>query len=346
MATGIVRHDIYLRHLAGYPHVESPKRLKVLYDMLNDKDLAGRFVEVEPRLATDNELRWVHHDILIENVNRSAGKSHASFDPDTHTTADSCEAAKMAVGGVMALVDSIYFETVDNGFALVRPPGHHAEHNRAMGFCLFNNVAYGALCAQKMHGAKKVLIVDWDIHHGNATQKTFYKDPSVLYFSTHQFPHYPGTGSLKEVGRDSGKGFTVNVPSWPGLDDADFYHIFQHILVPVTRSFQPDLILVSAGFDTFIDDPLGGMRVTPKGYAALTRILKNLADECCDGRLAFTLEGGYHLVGLRESVKAVLKELLGDSILTKEDLTSYEESAPPPIIEDIIDIQKRYWSSL
>jgi acetoin utilization deacetylase AcuC-like enzyme len=346
MTTGIVKHDIYLEHLAGSVHVESPKRLKAIYDMLNDEDMSGRFVDVAPRQATDDELRLVHHDIHIENVNLSAGKSHASFDPDTHTTPLSCEAAKMAVGGVMNLVDSIYFEEVDNGFALVRPPGHHAEHNRAMGFCLFNNVAYGALCAQKMHGAKKVLIVDWDIHHGNATQKSFYQDPTVLYFSTHQYPHYPGTGSVTEVGKGAGEGFTVNVASWPGLGDEDFYQIFKQVLVPVTHAFNPDFIIVSAGFDTYIKDPLGGMRVTPKGYAAMTRIMMDLAAECCDGKLAFTLEGGYSLEGLRASVKAVLKELLGDSILTKKDLASFEKASPPTIVDDVKKIQRSYWSML
>ena len=215
-----------------------------------------------------------------------------------------------------------------------------------MGFCLFNNVALAACYAMHAYSVEKVLIVDWDLHHGNATQNSFYEDPAVLYFSTHQFPYYPGSGNLTEVGRGPGKGFTVNVPLRPGHGDVEYYQIFEQILAPIGEAFRPDFILVSAGFDTYVDDPLGGMRVTPKGYAALTRILMALAEAHCAKRLAMTLEGGYHLAGLRESTKAVLRELSGDSILTEDDYQAFEKQEISPVVKGIIQAQRPYWPSL
>jgi acetoin utilization deacetylase AcuC-like enzyme len=344
--TGIIRHDIYKEHLAGYSHVESPERLQVIYDMLDTAEMADKLMSISPRPATHEELAWVHTESHIQRVASTDGKSHASLDPDTQTTPLSYQAAKMAVGGLFALIDKIFDGTIQNGFALVRPPGHHAESDRAMGFCLFNNVAFGALYAMNTYSVKRVLIVDWDLHHGNATQNTFYGHPGVLYLSTHQFPHYPGSGSLTEVGRGEGKGFTVNVPLWPGHGDAEFYQIFNQILVPIAKTFKPEFIIVSAGFDTFVDDPLGGMRVTPKGYAALTRVMMDLAETHCSGKLAFTLEGGYHLAGLRESVKAVLKELAYGSVLTKEDTDAFEQGNPSPIVEEVKKVQRQYWPEL
>lgn len=343
--TGVVCHDLYKQHLADFPHVESPERLRVIYDMLEAEDMAGKFVTISPRSATHDELAWIHSPSHIERVAATDGKAHASLDPDTQTTPHSYQAAILAVGGLFSLVDKIVDGTIKNGFALVRPPGHHAEKDRAMGFCLFNNVALGARYAMKTYGLKKILIVDWDLHHGNATQHSFYEDPDVLYFSTHQYPHYPGTGSLEEVGRGNGKGFTVNVPLFPGHGDTEFFKIFEQVLCPIGRAFKPELIFVSAGFDTYVADPLGGMRVTPEGYAAMTRLIMQLAGACSSGRVAITLEGGYHLTGLRESVKAVLKELVGESILTDDDLEGLEKGAIPPIVNEVMQVQGSYWSS-
>jgi acetoin utilization deacetylase AcuC-like enzyme len=345
-STGVVCHDLYKQHLASFPHVESPERLQVIYDMLDAADMAGKFVAVSPRPATHEELAWVHSDAYIKRVASTDGEAHVALDPDTQTTPLSYQAAKLAVGGLFSLVDKIFDGTIKNGFALVRPPGHHAEMDRAMGFCLFNNVALGARYAMKTYGLKNILIVDWDLHHGNATQHTFYTDSDVLYFSTHQFPHYPGTGSLKEVGHGDGMGLTVNVPLSPGYGDSDFFKIFEQILGPITSAFKPELIFVSAGFDTYVADPLGGMRVTPKGYAAMTRQIMELARECTSERLAITLEGGYHLTGLRESVRAVLKELVGDSILTADDLEDFEKGAVPPIVKEVMQVQRAYWPLL
>ncbi len=344
--TGVVRHELYKEHLADYPHVESPQRLQVIYDMLDQADMADKFVAISPRPATHEELAWIHSESHIQRVTATDGKPHASLDPDTQTTALSCQAATLAAGGLFCLIDKIFDNTVRNGFALVRPPGHHAERDRAMGFCLFNNVALGAMYAMHTYSVKRVLIVDWDLHHGNATQNSFYADPAVLYFSTQQFPYYPGSGDLTEVGRGEGKGFTVNVPLQPGHGDKEFYQIFKQILSPIASAFKPEFILVSAGFDTYVDDPLGGMKVTPIGYAALTRILMDLAKTCCSERLAITLEGGYHLEGLRESAKAVIKELTHDSILTQADIESLEKGPAPPIIKEVIQAQRPYWPSL
>jgi acetoin utilization deacetylase AcuC-like enzyme len=344
--TGVVRHDIYKQHLADYPHVESPQRLITIYDMLDGPDMAAKWVTIPPRPATHEELAWVHSRSHIQRVAATDGRPHVSLDPDTQTTPLSYQAATLAAGGLFSLIDKIFDGSVRNGFALVRPPGHHAEQDRAMGFCLFNNVALGARYAMNTYGVKKVLIADWDLHHGNGTQNTFYDDPAVLYFSTHQFPYYPGSGNLTQVGKGEGKGFTVNVPLWPGHGDAEFFQIFKRILLPIASAFKPELILVSAGFDTYVDDPLGGMKVTPKGYAALTRLLMELAEIYCSEKLAITLEGGYHLAGQRASVKAVLKELAKESILTEGDLALLEQATPPPVVEEVIQVQRAYWPAL
>jgi acetoin utilization deacetylase AcuC-like enzyme len=345
-STGVVRHDLYKEHLVGYPHVESPKRLEIVYDMLEGADMAEKFVTISPRSATEEELAWVHSESHVQRVAATDGKPHSSLDPDTQTTPQSYQAAKLAAGGLFSLIDNIYDGTVRNGFALVRPPGHHAERDRAMGFCLFNNVALGARYVMNTYSVKRVLIVDWDLHHGNATQNTFYGDSAVLYFSTHQFPYYPGSGNLTEVGHGDGKGFTLNVPLWPGHGDEEFFQIFKQILCPIASAFKPEFILISAGFDTYVDDPLGGMKVTPKGYAALTRTMMQIAKTCCSDKLAITLEGGYHLEGLRESVKAVLKELVGDSILTQDDMETFEKAPIPAVVEQVVKAQRLYWPTL
>lgn len=346
LKTGIVRHEIYRQHLAGYPHVESPKRLEVLEAMLDAPGMANRFVSVPPRPADRDELSWIHSESHIDRVAATDGKPHASLDPDTQTTALSYQAARLAAGGLFCLIDEIFKGTVQNGFALVRPPGHHAERDRAMGFCLFNNVALGACYAMKVCGAEKVLIVDWDLHHGNATQHSFYDSADVLYFSTHQYPYYPGSGALTEAGQGKGRGCTVNVPLGPGHGDQEYYRIFESILKPVSAGFKPDFILVSAGFDAYMDDPLGAMGVTAAGYAALTRIMMEIADTHCHGKLALTLEGGYHLAGLRDSVSAVLAELCGQSILGSEEVAVLRAAPAPAIVEEVVAFQKQFWPAL
>jgi acetoin utilization deacetylase AcuC-like enzyme len=343
--TGIVKDERYLKHGGGYMHPESPERLEAIYAMLETPDMFGKFIEISPRPATQEEIEMIHRPAYIKVVASTAGKASCSLDPDTETSAESYEVAKLAVGGLLNAIDSTVSKETDNSFAFIRPPGHHAEADRAAGFCLFNNVAIGAVHAIKKFGMERVLIVDWDLHHGNGTQHSFYEDSRVLYFSTHQYPWYPGTGSLLEIGRGKGLGYTINVPLQPGADDDQYVAIFRRILEPVVLAFKPEIILLSAGFDIYYDDPLGGMQVTPDGFACLARILLNLADECCGGKFAVTLEGGYHLGGLTESVKRVLNEMLGVTHVSDQKLAEMDKEAGDknPIIKRVIEQIKPIW---
>lgn len=320
---GIVKDNRYLCHSAGSYHPESPERLAAIYTMLDDPAMSGKFTIIEPRKATHAELATIHSPTYINFIANTAGRDFVMLDADTITCPESYEIATLAAGGVLNAVDSVMEGKTENAFAFVRPPGHHAEKDSAAGFCIFNNIAVGAMQAMAKYGLKKILIVDWDLHHGNGTQDIFYEDPRVLYFSTHQYPLYPGTGSLNETGRGKGAGFTVNVPMETGAGDADFIKIYRGILEPLALAFEPEMVLLSAGFDIYCDDPLGGMRVTPQGFAALVRILLNIADRCCRGRLVATLEGGYHVQGLTKSVKAVLKEMLDETHCSDDQLTAY-----------------------
>ena len=343
--TIVVRDTRYLEHDQGPGHPESPDRLKVIYEGLDREDMQGLFKTVVPRQAGRDELAWNHTGDYIDEVAKTAGRDFYRLDPDTATSAGSWEAACLAVGGVFAAMDAIAGPDAQNGFALVRPPGHHAEIDRAMGFCIFNNVALGAHYARQVLGCERILIVDWDVHHGNGTQHSFYNDAGVLYFSTHRFPYYPGTGRVEEIGEGQGKGFTINVPLGPGAGDDDFAAIFNRLLVPVGKSFAPDFILVSAGFDIYQNDPLGGMSVTVQGFGYLSRVLINLAESCCQGRILFCLEGGYDLTGLRDGVLAVLMECKGMSTLDRDTVLRLDEPRPGPgIIERVIDIHKDFWS--
>ncbi len=307
MSVGIVRNEIYLEHVTDSYHPENPERLKFIYSMLDTID--GRsIVYVAPRMATHDEVALVHDLSYIESIASTKGKERR-LDPDTTASPRTYEASCMAAGGVLELADKLVAGTVDSGFALVRPPGHHAERNRAMGFCIFNNIAIGARYLEKKHKLSRILIVDFDLHHGNGTQHSFYKDSTVLYFSTHQYPYYPGTGWYEEVGEGQGKGYTVNVPLSYGMGDGDYSYIFEELLTPLADCFKPEIVLVSAGFDTYYHDPLGGMKVTEEGFAAMTRVLLNIAHQHCGGKTLFALEGGYDLSGLASSVQAVITEM-------------------------------------
>ncbi len=348
--TGIVRDERYLDHRMDPGHPESPERLKVIYQMLEDPEMKGIFQEVKPRFANREELEMNHTPKYIDLIASTAGKPYYRLDMDTSTCAKSYETALLAVGGLLELIKAVMEGRLKNGFALIRPPGHHAERDRAMGFCLFNNVAIGAYDAIKRFSLERILIVDWDVHHGNGTQNSFYEDPRVLYFSTHRYGFfYPGTGSATEVGRGEGTGFTVNVPLSTGAGDADYGNIFEKILKPIALEYQPQLILVSAGFDVHFDDPLGGMKVTEAGFARMTQILMEIAETTAQGKMVITLEGGYDVNGQGRSVKAVLKELAGVSPNNKNELLEMEKKNYPRIerfLEQIKEIQKKYWRSL
>ena len=347
MKTGIVKDKRYLEHRTGDFHPETHKRLEVIYAMLEEADMAGNFVEVPVRRAERDELLMIHSERYIDTVAATDGKPHCSLDPDTSTSPGSYEAALLAAGGLCQAISMAISGELDNAFALVRPPGHHAERDRAMGFCLFNNVAIGAKYAQKFHNLKRILIVDWDLHHGNGTQHSFEEDDSILYFSTHQSPFYPGTGAFEEAGKGKGKGFTVNVPLSTGYGDGEFLEIFEKILKPIALEFKPELILVSAGIDIYMNDPLGGMRVTPKGFAGLTRSIMDISNECCDGKMVITLEGGYDLPGLRDSVKEILKEMAGLAVTDKASIIARaEQGMLDRLIKNVAQVHGGFWKNL
>jgi len=345
--TGIVKDRAYLRHGTDSGHPETPQRLVSIYEMLENPDMVRKFTGIDARRATREELERVHKPAFIDAVAATAGRSMSMLDPDTVASPETYDIARLAAGGLMNAIDAVVSRKVDNAFALVRPPGHHADEGRAAGFCIFNNVAVGARHAMAAHKMERILIVDWDLHHGNGTQDIFYEDRKVLYFSTHQFPYYPGTGAMGEMGRGEGLGYTINVPLRPGADDAFYVRIFQDILSPVTMAFKPEIILVSAGFDTYFGDPLGEMKVTPEGFAALTRILLNLADACSGGRLVLVLEGGYHIQGLAKCVRAVLLELLEETRVTEETLNRMAAGTDDRAATLIGQVRKAiapYWS--
>ena len=349
--TGIVKDARYLEHVMDPGHPESPERLRAIYQMLEEEEMRGRPLgKVKPRPATREELEMVHSPAYIDLIASSAGKPYFRLDGDTSTCAKSYEAALLATGGLLELIKVVMQGKFNNGFALVRPPGHHAERDKAMGFCLFNNVAIGAHYALKNFSLQRILIVDWDVHHGNGTQHSFYEDPRVLYFSTHRYGFfYPGTGAATEVGKGKGEGFTVNVPLSTGTSDTEYGNIFEKFLKPIALEYQPQLILVSAGFDIHYNDPLGGMEVSEKGFARMAQILMEIAEATAQGKLVLTLEGGYDVVGQRRSVKAVLEELSQASPLDKKELLEKEKADYPRIEKFLLqlkEIQKRYWKSL
>jgi acetoin utilization deacetylase AcuC-like enzyme len=337
MKTGVVIDERYTAHETGDGHPERPGRITTLLQMLAAHS-APDLVRIDPRPATAEEIALNHDAEHVGRVAATAGRPFFAFDADTPTGRRSYETALLAAGGLIELVDAIMAGVVQNGFALVRPPGHHAERGRAMGFCLFNNVAIAARLLRQRHGLERVLIVDWDLHHGNGTQHSFYDDPSVLYASTHQYPFYPGTGAAEEVGIRGGEGCTVNVPLRAGAGDPELVEAFARVVVPVARQFRPDFVLVSAGFDCHRRDPLGGLTATERGIAELARQLLVVAHECADGRLAAVLEGGYDLTAIRDSVAQVL-EVLGGAGLGEPIPTL----PAGPATERIVAVQRRYW---
>ncbi len=340
MHTGVVIDRQYLAHDPGRRHPECPERIGVLLSAVTERaDLAT----VPPRAATPEEITLVHGEGHYVAVERTAGQARSAFDADTPVSAQSFGTARLAAGGVLALLDEVVSGRLRNGFALVRPPGHHAERERAMGFCLFNNVAIGAAYARARHGLERVMVVDWDVHHGNGTQHTFAREPGVLFVSSHRWPFYPGTGAIDERGVGDGRGFTVNLPFPGGFGDAEYGEAFEAVVAPLALEYEPQLILVSAGFDPHRRDPLGGMMVSEYGFARLARTLIDAAERVCGGRLVAVLEGGYDLQALRDSTMAVLDQLCGHSL---PPLPTLPASRATPLVEAVRRLHGEQWRAL
>ena len=324
--TGFVFSDVYLGHLSGDTgHPERPERLRViraalereglLRTLISPKLVPRTLVPIDARRITDDELRLLHTPAYVALVRRELSNVQGLTElstGDTLASPGTLPAAEFAAGGVLSAVDAVMEGRVSNAFVAARPPGHHATPGRGMGFCVFNSIAIAARYLQKVPGVERVLIIDWDYHHGNGTQDAFYDDPSIFYFSTHHYGAYPGTGSPQETGSGPGLGTTLNVPLPVGASDAQILAAFEDRLVPAAHAFRPDFILISAGFDAMRNDLLGRFDVTPEGFAAITRVARRLADEFSQGRIVSMLEGGYRLDGLAESALAHVKALQGN----------------------------------
>jgi acetoin utilization deacetylase AcuC-like enzyme len=308
MRVGLFDDPVFREHDAGPGHPEHPGRVEAARGSLAEAGLEGELALRDPRPASRDELLAVHTAEHVDLVAGTKDRTHR-FDPDTAAGPQSYTAALSAAGAVAGAVDEVLDGTLDRAFCIVRPPGHHATPGRAMGFCLFNNVAVGAARALD-RGLDRVAVVDFDVHHGNGTQAIFWEDPRVLYVSSHQFPFYPGTGALDEVGEGAGQGFTLNLPMPSGLGDGDFSRAYREIVEPIGRAFDPQLVLVSAGFDAHEADPLGGMSLTAAGFAELMDVCVSLAGGSAGGRVVSVLEGGYSLEGLAAATAASVGRLL------------------------------------
>ena len=312
MTTAYVYSDRFLEH-AEPGHPERPERLRAIMRALDESGVLARMQRLEFEPATLDQVTPVHLPRYVQILRDVCEHGGGHLDMDTYVTAGSYEIALLAAGACLTLADAIQLREVDNGIALVRPPGHHATISHGMGFCLLNNVAIAARYLLDTYHLQRVLIVDYDVHHGNGTENIFYGDPRVLYVSLHQYPHYPGTGHWRDSGQGEGQGMTLNVPLPPGVGDSGYQYAMDELIRPAAERFQPQFVFVSAGFDAHHRDPLAHMQLTIKGYVNLTRALKRIADEQAGGRLAVVLEGGYDLDALAQGAVAVCRVLLGDT---------------------------------
>ncbi|MEW6141879.1 MAG: histone deacetylase [Chloroflexota bacterium] len=340
MKTGLVYSPLYLEHDTG-THVENARRLTTIMSLLDQTGLKTSLVEILPRPATVEDLGLVHAAEYIAHIRNQALHGGGWLDADTVLSSKSFEVAQNAAGGVIAAVEAVMKREINNAFASVRPPGHHAKRARAMGFCIFNNVAVAAQYLLNNHSnVKRLAIVDFDVHHGNGTQDSFYSEPRVLYISTHQYPHYPGTGHAGEIGEGPAEGTKVNMPLPAGCGDDEYLTLFHDIISPVLERFQPDFILISAGYDAHWSETLASMQMTVTGFAKIAQILKDLADRLCSGRLVFTLEGGYSLDALAYSVRATLDVLLGKKDIVDPLGLQTRMSQPSGLAEYIKELKK------
>jgi acetoin utilization deacetylase AcuC-like enzyme len=308
----LVLDDIFLEHKAPLGHAESPERARAIAAALkaSGAEAIARTLPIRP--ATETEITAAHAPAYLEDLARTVPGQSGWLDEDTFFSPGSWGAALAAAGGAVDLALASLSGEHPRGLAVVRPPGHHAEHDRGMGFCLLNNVAIAARAARAA-GARRVAIIDWDVHHGNGTQDIFWRDPDVMYVSTHQWPLYPGTGGPAEIGAGPGAGTTINLPLPASSGDREYATAFEEVIVPRLLSYRPDLILISAGFDAFVDDPLANMKLSVAGYLNLCRMLREVSERVCEGRLVAVLEGGYDLAGTSACASGVFDVLAAET---------------------------------
>lgn len=323
-ATAVFYDPIYLEHDTGFSHPERAERLEGTMKMLDKTGLAGKLRIISPRDATIEEIKLVHPESHIEKVRKMAESGGGYLDMDTPVSPRSYEAALKSAGAGLEGLERMFSGDIDNAFCLVRPPGHHATVNRGMGFCLFNNNAITARYAMSEFGLERIFILDWDAHHGNGLQDIFYEDKRVLYISLHQYPHYPGTGGSGEVGLGDGEGYTVNFPLPAHSGEEVYLAAFDQVIMPIARQFEPQLVLISAGYDGHFNDPLCSMLLGAAAYEAMAERLKELADGSCSGRIMAALEGGYDIIGIASAITNTI------AVLADEDIRVYEEEDAKP----------------
>jgi acetoin utilization deacetylase AcuC-like enzyme len=307
--TGYASDPFYLRHETE-PHPENPGRLTAIQNRLESSEFYNNLTPIQPRKATVDEIASVHDLGYIASVEQNCADHNRNLDADTVISQDSYNAALLSAGAGMTAIDQLVNGKISNAFCAVRPPGHHAEQDRAMGFCLFNNVAIAARYAQKIKALNKIFIFDWDVHHGNGTQHSFYNDPSVYYASAHQHPFYPGSGAEEETGTGQGLGTTLNLPMDAYSDDEDYIAEVESRLIPEIQRYNPDLIIISAGFDAHKNDPLAQIQLTTECFGKMTELLMQVAQDVCSGRILSMLEGGYDYNALSDSVQLHMQTLL------------------------------------
>ncbi len=336
-----------MEHDTGYGHPERPERLQAAMQMLENVGLAPKVRILSPRDASVEEIALVHPRKYIDTVRKAAESGGGWLDPDTHVSVRSYDAALKSTGALLEGLERIYSGDIDNAFCLVRPPGHHATAERGMGFCLFNNNAVAARYAIREFGLSRVFILDWDAHHGNGLQDIFYDDDKVLYVSLHQYPHYPGTGSADEVGIGAGEGYTVNFPLPARSGEEVYLAAFDQVILPIAKAYQPELVLISAGYDAHFSDTLCSMLLRGNSYAEMTARLKGLAEETCGGKMMAALEGGYNLAGVATSIADTIAVMAEEEIRVEED-TGGETAHPDSrrgmeVVEYAREEFSRYW---
>lgn len=340
MTIGIVYDDCFKNHEAQYDHPECPNRLDAIVSGLKSSHVWDAAAHISPQIATMDQLTTVHHPAYIETMLAKIDGHNGNLDRDTFFSTGSKEAALRAAGGATELAMRVHRRELDWGFAAVRPPGHHAESNRACGFCLINNIAVaaGTLLAQNL--ADRVAIVDWDVHHGNGSQEQFYSNPNVLFISIHQWPHFPGSGQSTEIGAAEGLGRTINFPFPGGMEDSAYVCAFERVILPALKAFAPQHILVSAGFDAHISDHLAGINLSTSAFEYMTYSLKNVADIHCNGRISFYLEGGYNMHALEKCTVAVCRGM-------EQSIERFSPSSPhieaQQIVESTLKNILPYW---